>query len=257
MNELTTKRIHRIYSILLSIVIIIAGICLIISCINIYNSGKQPFSREAVANAFSKIAIPIYLCIFMTILGFILDLIIPNKLNKVKNTVTKDMLLENLQNKKDLSQCNIDVVSAITIERKKRRLHSTARMVVIFISSILFLVYATNSDNFHQTDINGSMKKAMFVLIPCLLISFIYSLFTVIINEKSMATEIELLKKVPAKEATVNDDCKCSCDKKLAIIRIAFLIFGIGILIYGLATGGTRDVLTKAVNICTECIGLG
>ncbi|MBQ2981771.1 MAG: thioredoxin [Lachnospiraceae bacterium] len=40
-------------------------------------------------------------------------------------------------------------------------------------------------------------------------------------------------------------------------MRIAFIIIGIGILIYGFATGGTRDVLTKAVNICTECIGLG
>lgn len=257
MNELITKRIHRIYSILLSLIIIIAGICLIVSCIQIYNSGKQPFSREAVANAFSKIAIPIYICIFMTILGFVLDIFIPNKSDKIKNIVTKDMTLENLQNKKDLSQCNIDVVSAITIERKRRRFHSTARMVVIFISSVVFLIYATNSDNFHQSNINGSMIKAMCILIPCMLISFIYSLFTVIINEKSMTTEIELLKKVPAKETTANDECKCSCDKKLAIIRFAFLLIGMGILIYGLATGGTRDVLTKAVNICTECIGLG
>ena len=257
MNELTTKRIHRIYSILLSIIIIIAGICLIISCINIYNSGKQPFSREAVASAFSKIAIPIYLCIFMTILGFILDVIIPGKSDKIINTLSKDMLLENLQNKKSLSQCDIDIATSITIERKKRRLHSTARMVVLFISSIVFLVYATNPNNFHQSDINGSMKKAMFVMIPCLLISFIYSLFTVILNEKSMAIEIELLKKLPSKETPVNDECKCACDKKLAAIRIAFLVFGISILIYGFASGGTRDVMTKAVNICTECIGLG
>ena len=257
MNELTTKRIHRIYSILLSIVIIIAGICLIVSCINIYNSGKQPFSRESVANAFSNIAIPIYLCIFMTILGFILDAVIPSKASKMKNIISKDMQLESLQNKKDLSQCNVDVVTSITIERRKRRLHSTARMVVIFISSVMFLIYATNSDNFHQTDINGSMKKAMLVLAPCLIVSFIYSLFTVIINEKSMALEIELLKKVPAKEVSQSDDVCSSCDKKLAVIRIAFLLIGIGILIYGFASGGTRDVMTKAVNICTECIGLG
>ncbi|MBQ8580085.1 MAG: thioredoxin [Oscillospiraceae bacterium] len=26
---------------------------------------------------------------------------------------------------------------------------------------------------------------------------------------------------------------------------------------YGAAAGGTADVLTKAVNICTECVGLG
>ena len=257
MNELSTKRIHRIYSILLSIIIVIAGICLMVSCINIYNSGKQPFSREAVANAFSKIAIPIYLCIFMTILGFILDVFIPNKSLKDKNIISKNMLLENLQNKKDLSQCNIDVVTLINIERKKRRLHSTARMIVVLLSSIGFLLYATNSANFHQTDINGSIKKAMLILIPCLFISFIYSLFTVILNEKSMAVEIELLKKVPSKETTDQEDTCSSCDKKIAVIRIVMLLIGVAILLYGFSTGGTKDVMTKAVNICTECIGLG
>lgn len=257
MNELTTKRIQRIYSILLSIVIVIAGICLMISCVNIYNSGKQPFSRESVANAFGKISIPLHLCIFMTILGFILDMFIPNAASKGKILISKDMILESLQSKKDLSQCNIDVVTAITIERRKRRFHSTARMIVILISSVIFLIYATNKNNFHQSDINGSMINAMIILAPCLLVSFIYSIFTVFINEKSMTAEIEMLKKIPSKENnTVDSDC-CSCDKKIAAIRVAILLIGIGLFVYGFATGGTRDVLTKAINICTECIGLG
>ena len=257
MNELSTKRIHRIYSILLSIVIVISGICLIVSCIDIYNSGKQPFSREAVSNAFSRISIPLYLCIFMTIIGFILDMFIPNAASKGKIIISKNMVLESLQNKKDLSQCDIDVVTAITIERRKRRLHSITRMVVILISSVVFLIYATNENNFHQSDINGSMIMAMIVLAPCLLVSFVYSMFTVIINEKSMAVEIDLLKKIPTKESNDSDNDCCSCDKKIAAIRVAFLLIGIGLLIYGFATGGTRDVLTKAINICTECIGLG
>ena len=69
--------------------------------------------------------------------------------------------------------------------------------------------------------------------------------------------EIELLKKLPAKEVSEQNEACNSCDKKIATIRIAFLLIGIGILIYGFASGGTRDVMTKAVNICTECIGLG
>lgn len=257
MNELSIKRIHRIYSILLSIVLIIAGLCLMFSCIDIYKSGKQTFSREAVANAFSKISIPIYICIFLTILGFLLDLFLPNVIGKGKVNLSKDMLLKNIQNKKDLSQCEIDIVSAVTIERKKRRLHSALRMVVIFISGVVFLAYALDSDHFHQTDINGSMIKAMLVLIPCLFISFAYSLFTVIINEKSMFNEIELLKKLPTKERLEADELAYSNDKKITVIRFLILIFGIGILVYGFYAGGTRDVLTKAVNICTECIGLG
>ena len=258
MTSNSTKRIHHIYSILLSIVIIIAGICLIVSCINIYNSGKQPFSRESVSDAFSKIAIPVYLCIFMTILGFILELFLPISATKSQNIVSKDMVLMNLQNKKDMSGNDTEITTAINTERKKRKLHSTIRMVVIFVASVIFLIYATNDKNIYQSDINGSMIKAMYVLVPCLLVAFIYSLIVVIINEKSIATEIELLKKLPFKEKTSTEECDtCSCDKKLAAIRIAFIIIGIGILIYGFAKGGTRDVLTKAVNICTECIGLG
>ena len=29
------------------------------------------------------------------------------------------------------------------------------------------------------------------------------------------------------------------------------------LLIWGFVSGGAADVLTKAINICTECIGLG
>lgn len=258
MTSNSTKRIHRIYSILLSIVIVIAGICLMVSCINIYNSGKQPFSRESVANAFSKISIPVYVCMIMTFLGFILEIFLPLEALKVKNIISKDMLLHNLQSKKEMTENQSEITTAINDERKRRRLHSTVRMIVILLSSIIFLIYATNDKNFHQSDINGSMIKAMYVLVPCLLVSFIYSLIVVIINEKSMMREIELLKKLPFKEKNSADSCDtCPCDKKLAIIRIAFLIIGIGILVYGFTTGGTRDVLTKAVNICTECIGLG
>ena len=41
------------------------------------------------------------------------------------------------------------------------------------------------------------------------------------------------------------------------IVRYSLLGIGITLLVYGFFAGGTRDVLTKAVNICTECVGLG
>ncbi|MBQ9859332.1 MAG: thioredoxin [Clostridia bacterium] len=43
----------------------------------------------------------------------------------------------------------------------------------------------------------------------------------------------------------------------MTAVRLALLAVGLFLLIYGFATGGIADVLTKAVNICTECIGLG
>ena len=45
--------------------------------------------------------------------------------------------------------------------------------------------------------------------------------------------------------------------RTLLYLRLALLCVGIGILVYGFFAGGTADVMTKAVNICTECVGLG
>ncbi|MBR6784589.1 MAG: thioredoxin [Clostridia bacterium] len=48
--------------------------------------------------------------------------------------------------------------------------------------------------------------------------------------------------------------------KKTSIVpalRFSVLLIALVLLIYGYILGGTADVLTKAVNICTECIGLG
>lgn len=41
------------------------------------------------------------------------------------------------------------------------------------------------------------------------------------------------------------------------IVLWALIAAGVALIVYGAVQGGTADVLTKAKNICTECIGLG
>ena len=41
------------------------------------------------------------------------------------------------------------------------------------------------------------------------------------------------------------------------ILRGALYIAAAALIVCGIANGGMRDVLVKAINICTECIGLG
>ena len=45
--------------------------------------------------------------------------------------------------------------------------------------------------------------------------------------------------------------------KVQGIARIVILCLGVLFIILGVMNGGSRDVLVKAINICTECIGLG
>lgn len=253
-------RIHRIYSMILSISIILAGICLIAGCLTIYFTGDHTYSREIVAENFSNIAFPIYVCLVLTILSFVLELMLPSSIQKAKPQKAYAQSLERLLAKKDLSKCDESLLHSINKERNRRKLHTAIRTILLCISSILFLSYALNGNNFHQSEINTSIIHAMWVLIPCLAVPFGYAVFTVYHNEKSMQHEIELLKQVPMAASNKDDNAKaasnCS-EKNMNILRYSLLIIGIAIMVYGFISGGTADVLTKAINICTECIGLG
>lgn len=256
MKKEALNKLHFIYNILLSILIVISGICLIAGCLSIYYSGKQPYSREAVATVFSKISFPVYLCLFMTVIGLIWEFISPVISKKSKPQINRKFILQNLYSKKDFDALSDDIKLSVSKEKNLRKTHSIIRTVIILISSVIFLIYALNPANFHQSEINGSMIKAMFWLIPCLAVSFAYSLFTAFFIDKSLKREAELIKQAPTAQENEKAITVAST-KKLNILRILLLVLSIAVLLYGFFTGGFADVLTKAVNICTECIGLG
>lgn len=69
-------RFRSIYKILLSISIILAGICLVIGCVSIYFAGNG-YSREIVSATFSKINIPVYMCLGLVVGDAVWELISP------------------------------------------------------------------------------------------------------------------------------------------------------------------------------------
>lgn len=248
---------HRIFNVLICLSIIISAICLITGCILIYSSGEQPYSRETVANTFSAISAPIYICLILTVFGFILNLCLPSGIERSNPNTDYKNVLNRLIEKKDLSKCDESILNVIYFERKKRKLNSLILTVVVCISAAIFLIHALNLNNY-QSEINESIIKAMWVLIPCLAATFICGLFTAYHNEKSFRREIEAVKRITEKNVDKSTAQSSNRENKhMKIVRCVLLLLGIGIFIYGYVSGGTSDVLTKAVNICTECIGLG
>ncbi|MBQ2701181.1 MAG: thioredoxin [Clostridia bacterium] len=43
----------------------------------------------------------------------------------------------------------------------------------------------------------------------------------------------------------------------LKAVRVGLYILGTALVVLGVINGGLRDVMYKAITICTECIGLG
>ena len=259
MTEKTRNRLHLVYSIVLSALLAVAGILLIIACVGIYNSGSKPFTPESVAAAFSGIAVPVWLCVALVIGGFVLDGFFPAGVKKQKIEKQHATILAKLQEKLELQACDATVRRDILRQRKNRKLHRVITLVLLAVGSVIFLSYGANPANFHQSEITASMEKAMYVLLPCMAVPFCYAVFAAFWAKKSILKEIELVKAALADSPAGAKTSPAVKDRSRSLLAARWAILGIGIviLVYGFFAGGTNDVLTKAINICTECVGLG
>ncbi len=263
MTKETKNRIHLIYGIVLSAVAVIAGICFIVSAYGLYQAGlatdTQPYTVETIRAAFSRIAIPVYLCLALVIGGIILNIVLPPEKKKQPVEKNRQLILRRLESKTDLSACEEGLRASIEEQIQLRRLHKLISGLLLAVASGLFLSYACDSNHWHETDFNSSMVRGFFALMICLVIPFIYIVFTSFFCRKSLDRQIELMRRANAAAPIQGSQSPAPANSCRAetIVRYAVLVFAVGILAYGLCTGGTADVLAKAATICTECVGLG
>lgn len=254
MKKEALNKLRTPLRVILSVSLFVAGICLMAACVGIYHSGDKPFSREAVAAAFGPIAIPVFVCLGLIVISALYELLLPCPAEK-KNTRQIRMLLKRTQERVDLQLCDSELRDRVLALRADRKLFSRIGLAVTVISSVLFLTYGTNPANFHSTQINGSMIRAMYWLLPCSAVPFAWGCFAARRAHDSMKEELELLKSAP-KESRIAPP-RPKENRRALYIRAAILVVALVCFIGGFFAGGTADVLTKAVNICTECVGLG
>lgn len=263
MTQETKKKIHLLYGIVLSAVTVLAGICLIAACLSIYRGGvasgaAQIYTRDIVAAHFAKISIPVYACLVLVIGGMVLNLALP--LEKPKPVPEKNLplILRKLQEKADLEACGEDLRKAVAKERKLRKAMALTCAIVLACGFLVFICYACSADNWGSNS-TPSMVRAMYVMLPSLGVPFICAVTAAYRSRKSLQKEIELMRKAAAQAPKTAETApaKAVSGRTVNIIRIAILVAGAALVILGACSEGTRDILTKAVNICTECVGLG
>ena len=132
---MTKKRIHLIYSILLSVALAVAGICLMVACVGIYNAGDRPFSPEAVAAAFSGIALPVYICLALVAGGFLLDGFWGIEKKRTAPQKQYAAILKKLHTKALVQ------TAPVVAEQKKRKLHKVITLVLLAVGSAVFLAF--------------------------------------------------------------------------------------------------------------------
>ena len=123
---------------------------------------------------------------------------------------------------------------------------------------ILFLRDVCNGDNW-GTNSTPSMVSAMYGMLALLVIPFAVTVFATYRSRKSMEKEIELMRQAAAQAPKEAERAapKAGSNRVASIVRIAIFAIGVVLVVLGACNEGTADILTKAVNICTECVGLG
>ncbi|MBO5357354.1 MAG: hypothetical protein J6A95_06245 [Clostridia bacterium] len=263
MSQEKLRKLHLIYGIVLSCIIIVTGICFIVSCVQIYNSGMRPFTRESIYTHFISIVVPVILCIVGIIGGMVLSFF-PLEKQKIKGIIDTGVILNKMSKKIDISKCDSDTQEKIQKERKLRLFTNIFCIDALAVCIVISLIYALNKNNFPAVSINSEMVDAMLFILPCIIVGLGAIYATVLICNSSYSRELALVKKslttakkVPVGDGALDAPNNRGNEKFLLGARLTLFVIAVTFIIIGIFNGGMADVLYKAINICTECIGLG
>lgn len=280
MQEKTCKTVRLCYGIALSLMTAVTGALFIWQTLDIYLSGgSRPFTREIVLERLNRIAPAFWIWVVMVAAGFIIWEVFAVS---YKRAPLKDDCYALRRLKKRMPQ-KVGESGLASLKAVKRG--ELINLIVKLCAAALCLAgvaygiaYLATSANFPKTDVNGEMLNMAAHLAPCvfaaLLILCGVTLYLSISAKKQLPHVKQIIASAKADEkngveavyvtgntavADLYGRWKALSNHKYFIlgVRIAIAVFAVTFIILGIVNGNMRAILIKAINICTECIGLG
>lgn len=242
-------KLHRVYAWAVAVLIILVGLALILSCLDICSSGDRPFSRAVIAQHFGQIAALVWLCLTAVLGGIVLSLVFPTEKQRPKAMRDEAETLRRLRAK-------VGAVPEADREVRLRRIYRFITAAVVIAAAFYPVFYFLNSGNFTIANLNQDVIRAVVIVLIATAFAFVTLFICGLLERKSILREIDILKKQPAQTAAGSTSKKAD-SKSLLITRIAVFVAAVFLIVLGIFNEGIADVLGKAIRICTECIGLG
>ena len=254
MTQDKIKRIHQWYSWILSAVLVVLGVLVILSCLDIYTSGPRPYSSDAIALRFHRIIVPVLIAFSGIVGGIALNIFIPLKSTRSKAVSAPREIMQRLRQK-----------AGIPPVQKEVRLRLVLRIITgsIFVTLMIYpLAYFLNPVHFTVSDLNADVVRAVLIsLLPAVAGLALCWGCRILVNA-SYRREAAACKQALAEghratnNPAINETPKCRC-AILTGVRTTVIAIAVIFIVIGIFNGGAEDVLKKAIAICTECIGLG
>ncbi|MDE6667941.1 MAG: hypothetical protein K2K38_06305 [Clostridia bacterium] len=270
------KKIRLYYGIFLSVFTAALGAAFIAVAIGILRDGnwvQGAYSRDIVAERLFPVSIVFYIWIAAIIAGFVLSLVYPYQDKAVKipqeRATVKRLSARIPEGSGEEYDKNLKLVRD---ENRNRLIVYCVCAAICFAGAIASAVYLLQPNNFASHDKNASMLNMLINVGPWVLVAFAASVAMVVFEKFSYNREIAALKQLIAnykgnpviaaekpqnavwlkiKAFFGNKYFKLGVRIAVGVVALTFILVGV------FDTEGARDVFIKAVNICTECIGLG
>ena len=225
------------------------------------------FTRELSAERFRTVAPLVFAALISTAAGIIL---------RVRDE-RQDIPVQDAEYARDLVTARVAVPDeAMKSERSLQKILTIAGRAGFALCMAPLLWYLSRGEHFPQGDkeLEWMIRSLASVFLPCALLGVTCLAVSFRLRERSMLRETEAAKARLKEEAAsgVRRE-KASPDAgnaagalpapgetaygKQRKIRLALLCLSAALIAAGVWNGSARDVLMKAVKICTECIGLG
>ena len=145
-------------------------------------------------------------------------------------------------------------------EKKKQRLFRVLRWAGFAACMVPILIYCADRSHFPESDLEGMIASLALRTAPWAAAGLLILLGGALLEEKSLRREIGAAKaqlKAEKGGHPAGVPAGKQPGRETAAVRIVLLLAAAVLIVLGVLNGGLNDVLLKAMNICTECIGLG
>lgn len=252
------KKVHLIYGIIVSVLVVALGIALVLSCIDIYKADPtgDPYSPATISAHFHDIAILVYATVAVIAGGILLGLFLPVKEERPRPVRDQRALMKKAAAK--VGNPSGDNQALINKEIFFRKV-IVAGCVGFFIGLMVYpAIHVFRYHDFSAPNPTTEVIKSTLIIFAPAFMGFAVCHIGAGLVSKSYGRQMNIYK-----EMYKNNGQKVAAEQKhasklpVSIVRYAIFVVAVAFIVVGICNGTAADVLAKAAAICTECIGLG
>lgn len=250
----------KIYLAMQVVLCVLLVVLLCISAVGAYRDGMARrvdnpraaiYTREIAAERFAPLAPLTFIAIGMMIAGIALGIRDENAEKLVKDS----------EFIRDITVARVATASqAMRQAQAAQRRLRIAGWAIFGTCAIPVCIYLARADHFPLDDLEGMFYALVRVALPWAAAGIGALAVTSLMLEKYVVQEIEAAKAQLALERAdgVSEPVDRSRTKGNPVaLQAVILIAAVAFIVLGVFNQSARDVLYKAITICTECVGLG